>query len=256
LSFLAYIPRTKEARWEYGYGGIKTVPGHSRLASLPYRARVAITVRCALRVRPYFEPAWPDVPWAITHVLDHLINFALCVSEGRPTAPRTRLTFETVRALCELCRIQACRYERESQARRHIIASGNILSLAMQAGLTADPSMSKGMIGRPSDRSRESYKGDFQHFSCDRAARALCDLSAIGSALWQIWDKFKHSLTAEMRRDFLSLERHARRKRVTDDSPFPQSLFGKMWMSRPPKVVRIPPKQWVSQLLEEPNAFS
>jgi hypothetical protein len=55
-----------------------------------------MTVRCALRVRPYFETAWPEAPWAITQVLDHLINFALLASDGRAKDSRTRLTFGTV----------------------------------------------------------------------------------------------------------------------------------------------------------------
>jgi hypothetical protein len=226
------------------------------LASLPQRARIAMTVRCALRVRPYFETAWPEAPWAITQVLDHLINFALLASDGRAKDSRTRLTFGTVGGLCELCLIQARRYERESQARRHVIASGNILSLALEAGLTADPSMSTGMIGRPSDRSPESYKGDFRHFSTDRAARAICNLSAVGCALWRDWDNVKHTLTIEVRRDFSKVERLSQRKHTDDKTPFPQDLFGDMWPSRPPRIIRLSPKQWKKQLLADPAPFS
>jgi hypothetical protein len=184
------------------------LPSQEDLREVPRWARVAFAARCARRVQPLFQAAWPDAPGEYVEAVDRAIR----VAEGSAAWARADAHADEGAA--------GAAGEAAAKGVGPAFAAGSAASAAARASAAA---------------ADHFCSADIDHLTPYLAPVSLDAACAAGASASDNAGEAVRGTAAEnntiraMRMDFEKLRAAAEKERWTDETPVPREFFGPVW---------------------------
>lgn len=187
------------------------LPSAKEIATLPRWAMVAFAVRCAQRVRPLLEPAWPDIPNERLDAVDRAIGLARASAASPASASEAHLRL----VADDAARTAGWAVDRASEAGEHVastaVAATDVAVFAVVGELDAVDSVSH-VIDHANEAARHSY------YAAVSEASDSVDIGLVALAF-----------RTAIRRDFDVLRRLAESEGWTDETGVDVDRLGPLW---------------------------